>query len=127
MTELIFREPNPTRKPFMVGRMPSAREGRLLDFSAGYTPDGTPRLESTDRGRVSESDDPFFYLCVFGGTISMSQNDMHECVDELTYTRRKKAAENPRQIATSDQLKQKVADLIDAVNDAKVGRKRFAV
>lgn len=127
MTELIFREPDPTRKPFMVGRMPSARDGRTLDFSAGYTPDGKPRVGATDRGAIRDQADPFFYLCVFGGTLEMSQNDMHECVEEMVYTRQKKAAQNPRSVATQEQLKQKVADLIDAVNDAKVGRTRFAV
>lgn len=111
----------------MVGRMPSASGGRLLDFSSGYTPDGKARLEATDRGRVSESADPFFYLCVFGSTIEMSQNDMHECVEEMVYTKEKKRRQDPRQIANAQQLKQKVADLIDAVKDAKVGRKRFAV
>lgn len=111
----------------MVGRMPSARDGRLLDFSAGYTQDGDARLSATDRGRVSESADPFFYLCVFGGTLEMSQSDMHECVEEMTYTRQKRAAQEKRDIATSEQLKQKVADLVDAIKDAQVGRTRFSV
>jgi hypothetical protein len=126
MTELIFREPDPTRRPYMVGRMPSKRDGRVLDFSAGYTPDGEARLAPTDRGLIRDSTDPFFYLCVFGGTMEMSQTDMHECVEEMTYTRRKKAQANPRQIATEQQFKQKVSDLIDAIKDAQVGRTRFA-
>lgn len=107
--------------------MPSASGGRLLDFSAGYDPDGKASLDATDRGLVRDSDDPFFYLCVFGSTIAMSQNDMHECVDEMVYTRQKKARENPRQVANAQELKQKVADLIDAIKDAQVGRTRFAV
>lgn len=127
MTELIFREPDPTRRPYMVGRMPSKRDGRVLDFSLGYSPDGDVHQATTDRGRIRDSNDPFFYLCVFGGTLEMSEADMHECVEEMTYTRQKKAAQEKRDIATSDQLKQKVADLVDAINDAKVGRTRFAV
>lgn len=126
MTELIFRKPDPTRRPWMVGRMPSARDGRILDFSAGFTQDGESRMGATDRGAMRDSNDPFFYLCVFGGTLEMSQGDMHECVEEMVYTRQKKAAAAPRQLATSQQLKEKVADLIDAINDAKVGRTRFA-
>jgi hypothetical protein len=127
MTEFIFKTPDPTRRPYMVGRMPSARGGRVLDFSAGYTPDGEARMGATDRGLVRDSDDPFFYLCVFGGTMEMSQGDMHECVEEMTYTRQKKAAATPRQVATGQELKQKVADLIDAIKDAQVGRTKFAV
>jgi hypothetical protein len=126
MTEIIIRQPDPTRRPFMVGRMPSATGGRTLDFSAGYTADGDARLQATDRGAVKDQSDPFFYLCVFGGTMEMSQNDMHECVEEMTYTRQKKAAANPRDIATKEQFRQKVGDLIDAIKDAKVGRTRFA-
>ena len=127
MTELIFRQPDPTRKPYMVGRMPSARDGRVLDFSAGYSADGQARLGATDRGLIRDSDDPFFYLCVFGGTMEMSQSDMHECVEEMTYTRQKKAKADPRQIATQQEFKQKVADLVDAIKDAQVGRTKFAV
>lgn len=111
----------------MVGRVPSNAGGRVLDVSYGFTPDGDLRHETTDRGRVSESDDPFFYLTVFGGTISMSQGDMHECVEEMVDTRERKAKQRERDIATAKQLKSKVADLIDAVDDAKVGRTRFAV
>lgn len=82
---------------------------------------------ATDRGRISETADPFFYLCVFGGTMEMSKQDMHECVEEMVYTRQKKAAQAPRNLATAQQLREKVADLIDAIKDAQVGRKRFAV
>lgn len=126
MTELIFKQPDPTRRPYMVGRMPSQRDGRTLDFSLGYTPDGEVKQQATDRGLIRDQADPFFYLCVFGGTLEMTQGDMHECVEEMTYTRRKKAALDPRKIATSQELKQKVADLIDAIKDAQVGRTRFA-
>ena len=126
MTQLIFREPDPTRKPYMVGRMPSQSGGRVLDFSAGYTPDGDAKMQATDRGLIRDNADPFFYLCVFGGTMEMNQSDMHECVEEMTYTRQKKAAQAPRNLATSQQLKEKVADLIDAIKDAKVGKTRFA-
>jgi hypothetical protein len=48
-------------------------------------------------------------------------------VEEMTYTRQKKAAATPRQVATGQELKQKVADLIDAIKDAQVGRTKFAV
>lgn len=126
MTQLIFKAPDPTRRPYMVGRMPSASGGRTLDFSAGYTPDGQAKMQATDRGLIRDNADPFFYLCVFGGTLEMSQSDMHECVEEMTYARQKKAAQAPRDIATSQQLKQKVADLIDAIKDAKVGKTRFS-
>lgn len=126
MTELIFRQPDPTRRPYMVGRMPSQSGGRVLDFSAGYTQDGDARMQSTDRGLVRDSDDPFFYLCVFGGTLSMTQQDMHECVDEMVATRREKERQREKNLATSDQLKQKIADLVDAIEDEKVGRTRFA-
>lgn len=126
MTELIFKTPDPTRKPWFVGRMPSAREGRLVDFASGFTPEGKPTMGATDRGRVSESADPFFYLCVFGGTMEMSQNDMHECVEEMVQSRTEREKQIKRNIATSQQLKQKVADLVDAIKDAQVGRKRFA-
>lgn len=109
----------------MVGRVPSAHDGRVLDVSYGFTPDGEMRTETTDRGRVSESGDPFFYLTVFGGTISMTQNDMHECVEEMVYTREEKAKQRERDIATSNQLKNKVADLIESIKNAKVDRKVF--
>lgn len=82
--------------------------------------------QTTDRGLVKDSDDPFFYLYVFGGTIAMNQADMHECVEEMVYTRKKRAAANPRQLATAKQLKEKVADFVEAVGDARIGRKRFA-
>lgn len=127
MTELIFKQPDPTRRPYFVGRMPSAREGRLLDFSSGFTPDGQPKLEATDRGRVSESSDPFFYLTVFGGTIEMSQSDMHECIEEMVYSKKEREKQIKRDIATSDQLKQKISDLVESIKDAQVGRTRFAV
>ena len=107
----------------MVGRMPSLTGGRTLDVSYGFTPEGEMRQETTDKGLVRDSEDPFFYLTVFGGTISMTQNDMHECVDEMVYTRQRKARE--RDIASAKQLKEKVGDLIEAVKDAKVGRRRF--
>ena len=81
--------------------------------------------ETTDRGRVSESGDAFFYLKVFGGMISMNPGDMHECVEELVYTREEKAKQRERDIATSDELKNKVADLIESIKDAKVGRRHF--
>lgn len=123
----IFRDPDPVRKPWFVGRMPSARDGRVLDFAAGYDQDGKPSMGATDRGRISESADPFFYLTVFGGTLAMSQKDMHECVEEMVCTRQEREKQIKRDIATSDQLKQKVADLVDAIKDAQVGRKRFAV
>lgn len=123
----IFKDPDPTRRPWFVGRMPSARDGRILDFASGFSPDGTPTMGATDRGRVSESPDPFFYLTVFGGTLEMSQSDMHECVEEMVQTRQQKEKQIKRDIATSQQLKQKVADLIDAIKDAQVGRTRFAV
>src|SRR5574341_978315 len=127
MTELIFREPQPTRRPFMVGRMPSVHDGRVLDFAAGYTPDGDVRQETTDRGAIRDSDDSFFYLCVFGGTLSMTQGDMHECVEAMVERRRERARQAPRVYATAEELKQKVADLVESVEDAKVGRTKFAV
>lgn len=126
MTQLIFKKPDPSRRPYMVGRMPSARDGRVLDFSAGYDPDGQVAVGSTDRGRISESTDPFFYLTVFGGTIEMTQSDMHECVEEMVYSRQEREKQIKRDIATSQQLKQKVSDLVEAIKDAKVGKTRFS-
>lgn len=121
----IIKQPDPTRKPFMVGRMPSQRDGRTLDISLGYTPEGRVRETATDRGLIRDSDDPFFYLCVFGGTISMTQGDMHECVEEMVYTRQQKAKQDPRPIATAKELKNKMGDLVLAVKDARVGRRHF--
>lgn len=113
------------RTPFIVGRVPSASGGRTLDVSYGLGDDGVVRSETTDRGRVSENSDPFFYLTVFGGTISMSQNDMHECVEEMVYTRKKK--DRQREIADAQQLRNKVGDLIEAIKGAKVGRTVFGM
>ena len=123
----IFRTPDPTRMPYIVGRVPSQSEGRVLDVSYGMSPEGVMTTETTDRGRISESGDPFFYLKVFGGTLSMTQGDMHECVEELVYTREQKAKQRERDIATSNQLKNKVGDLIEAIKDAKVDRKHFGM
>lgn len=109
----------------MVGRVPSASGGRTLDVSYGLSPDGVMRSETTDRGRVSDNADPFFYLTVFGGTLSMSQTDMHECVEEMVYTRKKK--DRQRDIADAQQLRNKVGDLIEAIKAAKVGRTTFAM
>ncbi len=112
-------------KPFFIGRMPSASGGRLLDFSANLSPDGVLSLQAQDAGSLRDYADPYFYLHIGGATISMNPSDMHECVDEMQYTRQKKARANPREIMDAQQLKNKVGDLIEAVKDAKVGRRRF--
>ena len=94
-------------------------------MSYGFTPEGREVNQATDRGRVSESPDNFFYLKVFGGTISMNQRDMHECVEEMVYTKQEKEKRIVRNTATAKELKAKVADLIDSVNNARVGRKVY--
>lgn len=81
--------------------------------------------QATDRGLLRDAGDPFFYLHIAGSTLAMNQSDMQECIDEMRYTRQKKARERPRDIATAQQLKNKVGDLIEAVKDARVGRRRF--
>ena len=124
---LLFRDPDPTQRPFIVARLPSQRDGRVVDVSLGFTPDGQMKGTSTDRGRIRDNDDPFFYLSIFGGTLAMTKNDMHECIEEMVYTRQQKAKRDPRVYATAQGLKQKVADLRDAVADARAGRKRFAM
>ncbi len=120
----IFREPDPTHRPWFVGRVPSQSDGRSLTVSYGFTPEGEERVSVEDRGRLSEDSDPFFYLCIFGGTMAMTQNDLSECVDEMQYTRLKKRAEQAPTISNKE-LRNKVGDLIDAVKDAKVGRRRL--
>ena len=121
----IFRTPDPNRTPYIVGRVPSAGDGRLLDVSYGVSPEGKWGTETTDRGRLSESPDNFFYLKVFGGTISMNQSDMHECVEEMVYAKKEKDKRVVRNTATANELRNKVADLIDSVNNARVDRKVF--
>lgn len=123
----VFKDADPVKKPWFVGRMPSASGGRVLDFAAGYTPDGQARMNSEDRGLIRDSDDNFFYLHVFGSTISMSESDMHECIAAMTETRQEKAKKNPRPLPDWKKTQQLVADIKEAVGDAVVGRTKFAM
>ena len=120
----IFHDPDPTHKPWFVAKVPSRTDGRSLLVSYGYTPEGKEKVVTEDVGSIREDSDPFFYLTIFGGTMAMSQRDLSECVDEMQYTRQKKRAELAPVISNKE-LVNKVGDLIESVQDAKVGRKRF--
>jgi len=125
-TRNIFKDPNPTRKPFLFGRIPSQRGGRMVDVAFGATPDGNLVAETIgDRGLVSMQADPFSYLALFGSEMTMTPSDMQEFLAGVQEGRQEKAKRDPRPIITEKQLKQKCADLIDAVEDAKVARTKF--
>lgn len=122
----IFRDPDPTKKPFMFGRIPSTQGGHLVDVAFGITPEGQMVAERIgDNGLLSAQVDPFSYLAIYGSETELSASDIQELLAGMEEGRREKAKNNPRNIATPAQLKQKCADLIDAVNDAKVGRTKF--
>lgn len=111
-------------KPFIFGRVP-ATGGRLVHLVTNITPEGRLVARYEDAGAVRGEEDPYFYLRISGATLAMSDSDMKECIEEMQYTRQKKAKERPRNIADEKALKNKVGDLIEAVKDARVGRRRF--
>ena len=111
-------------KPFIFGQV-AATDGRLVQLATHITPEGKLLARYEDMGALRARDDPYFYLYIGGATLSMTDGDMRECIDEMQYTRQKKAKERPREIADGRALKNKVGDLIEAVKDAKVGRRRF--
>lgn len=123
---LLFKDPNPARKPFMFGRIPSMSGGHMVDVAFGATPEGNLVAETIgDNGLVSMQADPFSYLALFGSEMTMTPDDMKEFLAGVQEGRQERAKQNPRPIMTGKQLKQKCADLIDAVADARVGRTKF--
>ena len=122
----IFKDPNPTRRPWLFGRIPSQTGGRMVDVAFGVTPEGKMVAEQIgDRGLVSMQADPFSYLALFGSEMSMTADDMKEFLAGVQEGRQEALRKNPRPVITQKELKQKVQDLIDAVADAKVARKKF--
>lgn len=111
-------------KPFIFGRVP-ATNGRLVHLVTHITPEGKLVARYEDAGPVRGEEDPYFYLHIGGASLAMTDGDMKECIEEMQYTRQKKAKERPRDIADARALRNKVGDLIEAVKDAKVGRRRF--
>jgi hypothetical protein len=123
---LLFKDPSPTRKPFLFGRIPSQRGGRMVDVAFGATPEGNLVAETIgDNGLVSMQADPFSYLALFGSEMTMTPADMQEFLAGVQEGRQEKAKRDPRPVITEKELKQKCADLIDAVADAKVARTKF--
>jgi len=122
----IFKDPKPTRKPWLFGRIPSQSGGHMVDVSFGVTPDGQMVAETIgDHGLVRDVADPFSYLALFGSEMTMTPEDMREFLAGVQEGRQEALRRNPRPVITQKQLKQKVQDLIDAVADARVGRTKF--
>ena len=123
---LIFKDPKPTRRPSMFGRIPSMSGGHMVDVAFGTNPDGSMVAEQIgDNGLVSMQADPFSYLALFGDSMTMTPSDMQEFLAGVQEGRQEALRKNPRPVITQKELKQKVADLIAAVADARVARKKF--
>ena len=98
----------------------------MVDVAFGVTPEGQMVAETIgDNGLVYMQPDPFSYLALFGSEMTMTPDDMKEFLAGVQEGRQEALRRNPRPVITQKQLKQKVADLIDAVNDARVARKKF--
>ncbi len=123
---LLFKDPNPTRKPWLFGRIPSMEGGHMVDVAFGVTPEGEMVAERIgDNGLVHMQADPFSYLALFGSEMTMTPEDMREFLAGVQEGRQEALRRNPRPVITQKELKQKVQDLIDAVADARVARKKF--
>jgi hypothetical protein len=122
----IFKDPQPTRKPWLFGRIPSRTGGHQVDVAFGVTPEGKMVAETIgDNGLVRDVADPFSYLALFGSEMTMTPEDMREFLAGVQEGRQEALRRNPRPVITQQELKQKVSDLIDAVADARVARTKF--
>jgi hypothetical protein len=123
----IFKDPKPTRKPWLFGRIPSRTGGHQVDVSFGVTPEGQMVAETIgDNGRMCDITDPFAYLALFGSEMTMTPEDIREFLAGVQEGRQERIKrEGPRPVPTQQQLKQYCADLIDAVKDVEVGRTKF--
>ena len=98
----------------------------MVDVAFGVTPEGKMVAETIgDNGLVSMQADPFSYLALFGSEMTMTPDDMKEFLAGVQEGRQEALRRNPRPVITQKELKQYVADLIDAVNDAKAARTKF--
>lgn len=122
----IFRDPNPTRKPFLFGRVPSIRGGHQVDVSFGVTPEGRMVAERlSDNGPVNMIGDPFSYLALYGSETELTPEDMKELLAGMEEGRQERARRDPRVLPTQEQIRNQAANLIEAVRDARSGRKHF--
>src|SRR4051812_2533603 len=104
---LLFKDPNPSRKPFLFGRIPSQRGGHMVDVAFGATPEGNLVAETIgDNGLVSMQADPFSYLALFGSEMTMTPSDMQEFLAGVQEGRQEAVRRNPRPVITEKQLKQ---------------------
>ena len=98
----------------------------MVDVAFGVTPEGEMVVERIgNNGLVHMQADPFSYLALFGSEMTMTPEDMREFLAGVQEGRQEALRRNPRPVITQKELKQKVADLIDAVADARVARKKF--
>ena len=122
----IFRDPNPTRKPWLFGRLPSQSGGHMVDVSFGVTPEGHMVAETIgDNGLVSMQPDPFSYLALYGSETELTEEDMKELLAGMEEGRQERARRDPRVLPTPEQIRNQAANLIEAIKDAQTGRKHF--
>lgn len=122
----IFKDPDPTRRPFLFGRLPSTRGGHLVDVSFGVTPEGQMVADRIgDHGPVFLQDDPFSYLALYGSETELTPEDMKELLTGMEEGRQERARKDPAVLPTPQQIRNQAARLIEAVNDAKAGRRHF--
>lgn len=122
----IFKDPDPTRRPFLVGRLPATTGGHLVDVAFGVTPDGQMVADRIgDHGPVFEQRDTFSYLALFGSEIDLTAEDMKELLAGMEDARRERAKVDPRVLPTAAQIRNQAARLIEAVKDVKAGRRYF--
>ena len=122
----IFRDPNPTRKPFLFGRIPSQSGGHMVDVSFGVTPEGQMVAETIgDNGLVCMQPDPFSYLALYGSETELTPEDIKELLAGMEEGRQEKARKDPKVLPTPDQIRNQAAKLIEAVKDVRAGRRHF--
>lgn len=122
----IFKDPNPARKPWLFGRIPSQRGGRMVDVAFGVTPEGHMIAETIgDNGLVSMQPDPFSSLALYGSETELTPEDIKELLAGMEEGRQERARKDPRVLPTPEQIRNQAANLIEAVKDARTGRKHF--
>lgn len=122
----IFRDPDPARRPFLFGRIPSQRGGHQVDVSFGVTPDGKMVAERLgDNGPINMIGDPFSYLALYGSETELTPGDIKELLAGMEEGRRERMRKDPPVLPTPDQIRNQAARLIEAVKDVKAGRRHF--